>query len=115
MAAFPILKTGALAQYPLESTVQVRTQSVQFLDGSRQSYRLSGPLRRWRLRLANVDEQELSALIEFVEQQQGAMFSFTDPVSGYVIDRCVLSDSGVEVTSVDELRNGAVLLIEEVA
>ena len=32
MAAFPVLKTGAVAQYPLGFGVRVATQAVRFLD-----------------------------------------------------------------------------------
>ena len=74
MATFPVLKTGAVAQYPLERGVRFSTQAVRFMDGSRQRFRLYGPgLRRWTLKLDLLDEQELGAVISFVEQQTSAI------------------------------------------
>ncbi len=34
MATFPVLKTGAAAQYPLDRGVRFSTQAVRFMDGS---------------------------------------------------------------------------------
>jgi hypothetical protein len=81
--SFPVLKTGAVAQYPLARSVRFSTQAVRFLDGSQQKFRLYGSgLRRWTVKLDQLDETELSALIDFVDAQGGATFSFTDPGSG---------------------------------
>lgn len=91
MATFPTLKTGAVAQYPLERTVYFPAQSVRFLNGSQQTYRLSGRgLRRWTLRLDLLDEAEVAALIAFAETQRDSSFSFTDPVTGAVVTNCVI-------------------------
>lgn len=115
MAQFPLLKSGSVAQYPLDVTVQSDSQDVWFLDGSRQQYRIARPLRRWKVSLKTIDEQELSALIDFVEQTEGAAFSFTDPVSGYVAAKCTIASGELSATAEDELRNSASLVIEEVA
>ena len=91
MATFPTLKTGAIAQYPLERSVQFPLQSVRFLNGSRQNYRLSGRgLRKWSIRLNLLDEAEVAALIAFVEEQKSSAFDFTDPVTGSVVTKCVI-------------------------
>ena len=116
MPAFPTLKSGAQAQYPLEVRTSFGTQSVHFLDGSRQNYRLFGrPMRRWRIELDLLDEQELSNLSAFVDQQQGVPFAFPDPVSGTSVGNCVLSADGLLITVKDELRGKALLFVEEVA
>ena len=82
MASFPVLKTGAVAQYPLEYGVHFVTQSVRFMDGSQQRFRLHGTgLRRWTLKLDLLGEDELAAVMAFVEQQGSAPFAFTDPAS----------------------------------
>jgi hypothetical protein len=91
MSAFPVLKTGAVAQYPLERSVRFPVQAVRFLDGSQQIYQLSaGGLRRWVIRLELLDEAEAVALVNFAEAQQGSEFAFTDPVTGDVVNRCVI-------------------------
>ena len=75
MSAFPVLKTGAVAQYPLERSVRFPVQAVRFLNGSQQIYQLSaGGLRRWAIRLELLDEAEVAALIRFSEAQQGSEF-----------------------------------------
>jgi len=91
MSAFPVLKTGAVAQYPLERSVRFPVQAVRFLNGSQQIYQLSaGGLRRWAIRLELLDEAEVAALISFSEAQQGSEFAFTDPVTGDVVNKCVI-------------------------
>lgn len=115
MPVFPALKSGAVAQYPFERTLRFETQRVRFLDGSSQRYALTKPLRRWKIDLAQIDEQEMNQLIEFVEQQEGAAFSFGDPVTGEIAGKCVISDSGLVVTAAGELYGAAMLVIEEVA
>ncbi len=116
MATFPLLKTGAVAQHPLELTTRFKTQAVQFLDGSRQSYALgSRGLRRWRIELDLLDDCEMAALISFVEQQQGASFSFYDPISSSSVANCVVAEDSFELTYREESRGRAALVVEEVA
>jgi hypothetical protein len=116
MPAFPTLKTGAVAQYPLERGVRFSTQAIQFLDGSQQKYRLHGTgLRRWAVRLTRLDEQELSALIAFVESETGAAFSFTDPLTGVQVPNCIIAGERFEGRMASELRGDTNLVIEELA
>jgi hypothetical protein len=115
MATFPTLKTGAVAQYPLERGVRFQTQAVRFLDGSLQRYRLYGSgLRNWSVKLELLDDQELSAVIAFVEQTGSASFAFTDPVTGDNAPKCVIAGDTFEATAADEIRGQATLAIEEV-
>lgn len=91
MAQFPVLRTGAAAQYPLPVKTVYSTDVVRFVDGSEQrSRRYSRPLRRWELRLDLLDEAELAALETFFRGQSGAdgIFSFTDPRDGTVYANC---------------------------
>ena len=116
MPTFPTLNSNSVAQYPLEVRTSYLTQSVRFLDGSRQNYQLFGrPLRRWRIDLDLLDDHELSNLSAFVEQQQGGTFVFPDPVSGTSVGNCVLSVDGFVITARDELRGKALVFVEEVA
>ena len=116
MATFPILlKTGSVAQYPLTRTVTLDTQAVQFLDGSQQTYTLSGAgLRRWELSLGLLDEAEISAVISFAEQVGTGKFSFTNPVTGETAAKCVIAGEQLETSLVNELHGTATLGIEEV-
>jgi hypothetical protein len=116
MSAFPTLRTGAVAQYPLDRTVRFRTQSVQFMDGSRQRFRLyRAGLRRWKIRLALLDERELAAVTAFLEQQGSSVFPFTDPVTGDLVSSCIISGGSFDAGSAGEMNANASVEIEEVA
>ena|SRR5580658_1534120 len=115
MATFPVLKTGAVAQYPLATGTRYSTQSVRFMDGSRQRFRLIGTgLRRWTIRLDQLDEQELGAVIAFAEQQGGAEFTFTDPVTGSNVAGCIISGEQFDAGMTREIDGQASLLIQEI-
>ena len=115
MATFPILKTGAVAQYPLSRSLSFTTQSVRFLDGSQQCYRMNAAgLRRWNLSLDLLDEGEIAAIMAFAEEVGTDTFAFTDPVTGDTVPKCVLSASQLEAALIDELHGQTVLEIEEV-
>ncbi len=116
MSVFPTLKTGAVTQYPLTRSLQFVTQTVEFIDGSRQSYRLRGrAARRWNIRLEKLDPEELNAVIDFAEEVGSGVFSFVDPVDGSTVGRCAIADAGVSATMTSEANGGAVLTIEEIA
>jgi hypothetical protein len=116
MATFPVLKTGAVAQYPLNRGVRFSTQAVRFMDGSQQKYRLIGNgLRQWTLKLDQLDEQELATVIAFVEQQGSAVFSFTDPTTGISVANCIISGEQFDATMNLEMNGQATVLIEEIA
>ena len=113
---FPTLKTGAVAQYPLNRGLRFQTQAVRFMDGSLQRYRIYGTnLRRWVVKLDLLDEQELGALIAFVEQQGGATFAFTDPLTGNNVANCMISGQSFKAAMTDEMNAQATVSIEEVA
>lgn len=116
MSTFPVLlKTGAIAQYPLNRTVSLPTQAVRFLDGSQQTYQLTGAgLRSWTIRLDLLDETEVSAVIAFAEQIGTGTFSFTNPVTGETAAMCVLAGEQLETALMNELDGTATLGIEEV-
>jgi phage-related protein len=110
-----MLKTGAPAQYPLQSSTRFRTQTVEFLDGSRQTYPLQGrALRSWALQLNLLDEQELRAVADFVTQAGSRTFLFSDPVTGEGSIKCILGGDSFDLVQQDELRGQATLLIKEV-
>jgi len=116
MATFPVLKTGAVAQYPLDRGVRFSTQAVRFMDGSQQRFRLYGAgLRRWTLKLDQLDEQELGAVIAFVEQQGSAAFAFTDPLTGANAATCMISGQQFDATMSREMNGQTTVVIEEIA
>jgi hypothetical protein len=113
--SFPLLKTGAVAQYPLARSVRFSTQAVRFLDGSQQRFRLYGNgLRRWIVNLDLLDAQELSAVIAFVELQRSGIFAFTDPVTGSVATRCALASEQFDATMTNEASGQTTVVIEEI-
>ena len=115
MSKFPVLKTGAVSQYPLGTATRFQTQSVRFLDGSQQKFALYAGLKRWSIELDLLDDSEFAAISAFSDQQGSASFSFTDPVSGTAYPKCVLSEDKFELTGVDEGRGRVRLAIEEIA
>ena len=112
---FPALKTGAVAQFPLGRSVRYSTQAVRFMDGSQQKFRLNGyGLRRWTVKLDQLDETELSALIDFVDAQGSATFSFTDPTTGSAVANCVIGGEQFDATLTGEMIGQASIVIEEI-
>src|SRR5258708_12868001 len=85
MNVFPVLKTGAVMQYPAERWPSYSTQTVRFLDGTEQRFGdYATPLHRWVIRLAALDETEMHQLRKFFREQRGGSgtFLFTVPGSG---------------------------------
>src|SRR6185436_19539888 len=112
MNIFPKLKTTAVAQYPATKLVRFQNQSIRFLDGTEQRYRDSArPLRRWEIRLDQLDEGEMAALENFFAADQGAFarFAFTDPWDGVIYQSCSLAADELDATSFGEM-NGALSL-----
>jgi hypothetical protein len=115
MATFPVLKTGAVAQYPLDFGVRFSTQAVRFMDGSQQKFRLIGVgLRRWTVKLDLLDEEELGAVIAFVEQQLSATFAFTDPLTGASAATCIISGQKFDATMNLKMSGQTTVVIEEI-
>ena len=115
MADFPTLKTGAVAQYPFAREVRFLTQAVRFLDGSQQHYALQTTgLRRWTIKLSLLDEQELASIISFAEQQGPDAFTFTDPLTGDVVTKCIISEHQFHAAMSGEMNGQAQLVIEEI-
>lgn len=107
MATFPLLSSGAVAQYPLERRVRSATQVVRFLDGSEQKYRgLPAPLHAWRVTLDLLDDVEKNAIEAFFVAQQGAVqtFAFTDPWDGVVYPNCRLGADTVQTLELKEMQ-----------
>ena len=113
---FPQLKTTAVAQYPATRTIEFRTETLRFVDGTEQRYReWPGALRRWTIRLDALDETELSQVELFVESNHGrsGTFSFTDPWDGTVHANCSLASDDATLQWTGEMRGRTTLTIVE--
>ena len=116
MSDFPILKTGAVMQYPAMKENRFATQVVRFVDGSEQRFRDFGAsLHRWIVRLDALDETELAAMGNFFRTQRGAAgtFSFTDPWDGTAYDKCSLDSDEMTEEFTAEGRSRTTLVIRE--
>ena len=111
---FPKLKTDAVAQYPLTTTLAFHNQTLTFVDGTQQRYRDAAAARmRWEIRLTDLDDSELAAIEEFVLAAQGAFgsFSFTDPRDGKVYDDCSLEADGLQTETIAEMRGATSITV----
>lgn len=116
MADFPLLKTGAIAQYPVERTAHRRTVVLTYVDGGQQSYRDdAGTQREWRIQLRLLDEDETAALERFFLEQKGTYgrFSFTDPWDGTVYPDCSFADDTALFHYESPLRSKASLTVKQ--
>ena len=114
MSTFPKLKTDAVAQYPLTTTVSFQNHTLTFVDGTQQRYRDTAAARfGWEVRLTDLDEGELAAIEEFFLANQGAFgsFSFTDPQDGQVYEDCSIQADGLNADTTAEMRAGTTLTV----
>ena len=116
MSTFPKLKTSAVAQYPATRSFRYQNQALRFLEGVEQRYRDSaGPLHRWEIRLAALDESEMAAIEQFFADNQGRFgsFAFTDPWDGTVHPDCSLASDELDMTWQAEMRSTTSLTVVE--
>ncbi len=116
MSEFPRLKTGAVAQYPLQVATECRTRVLRCIDGSEQRFRTGvKALRKWEIRLDLLDESESSQLEQFFRSQQGrdAEFSFINPIDGREYPRCSFDHDDCRIELQDENRTSMVLVVKE--
>lgn len=100
MAAFPVLQSGAVMQYPAPVTAGQGSQAIRFLDGTDQRYLTQGlQLRQWEIRLELLDDREIQQLEAFFSAQSGdyGLFDFPDPFSGTAVPNCRFG--GAELTA----------------
>ena len=101
MSTFPLLKTGAVMQYPASVIQQFRTDLVVFLDGTEQrSRKLPGPAKRWVIDLSLLDDAEVRMIEEFYLSQSGSYgsFAFTDPWSGTAYADCSFLEDSLAIS-----------------
>ena len=115
-AVFPILKTGAVVQYPASKNTEYSSFVVRFLNGSDQRYRqYAAPLHRWAIQLNMLDETELNALEQFLISQGGRFgtFSFVDPWTQTTFSNCSLDQDTLDFALLAETRGTANLVVVE--
>ena len=116
MSDFPVLKTGAVLQYPAQKSVRFSTQVVRFVDGSEQRFRdYQTPLRRWTVKMELLDESEMHLLREFFRMENGASgtFTFTDPWDGTKYQSCSFEQDTLTEELLDEMKGRLALTIRE--
>lgn len=116
MADFPLLKSGAVLQYPGERQVAVSTRVLSFVDGGEQRFRLRGaPLRQWVIRLELLTETELKELENFFRVQAGRQeeFTFLDPWTNTEVEHCSLAEDSIELVLAEFDRGRTTLTIRE--
>ena len=88
---FPILSSGAVAQYGSPTGSVWPAQVVRFLDGGDQRFlAASRPLRRWLIDLRLLNESEIAAVEAFFTSMGGefSTFTFPDPIGGVGVPNC---------------------------
>ncbi len=116
MATFPLLSSGAVAQYPTVVSNGQATQAIRFLDGSDQRYLTQGrSYRQWQIRFDLLNETEIAQLELFFAAQQGdfATFVFPDPISGNNVPNCRLATPGFVTAYVGVDVSSASLVVIE--
>ncbi len=100
MAVFPLLKTGAVAQYPLSTTLTYRADIVWFMDGSEQRFRNApSVLHEWEIALDQLDEQEMASIESFFLENAtvAGTFAFNDPSTGVTYPSCSIASDEMRV------------------
>ena len=116
MADFPLLKSGAVTQYPSSRAQQYGTRVLEFVDGGEQRFRERGsPLRQWVVRLDLLLDTELKQLEEFFRAQAGRFeeFAFLDPWTAAEVPHCSLADDSFEFALTEHDRGRTTLTIRE--
>lgn len=100
-SSFPLLKTGAVAQYPLTVCQSYETRVLRYFDGSEQRfiYR-EHPTTSWVIDLSRLDEGELATLDLFFRSLQGSTqyFTFVDPATGTPYDHCRIDQAELTIS-----------------
>ena len=116
MASFPVLKSGAVAQYGSARTREFATQVFRFLDGSEQRVAQYGAvLRRWTIRLSLLDEAELAEMESFFKSQAGEAesFAFPDPWDGTVYPNCSFDHDQLATQNSGPARGTVTVTVKE--
>jgi hypothetical protein len=98
MLTFPMLSTGAVAQYPLPVTYTLPVETIRFIDGTDQRFMSRGKvLRTWHIQLTALNENEIQNIEDFFDSLEGqySLFVFPDPYSGQSVPNCRMGQSSL--------------------
>jgi phage-related protein len=114
MASFPKLRTEVVTQYSSKREIEQSTQVTRFLDGSEQRFQnMRHPSTRWLLHLHEISEQEMAAIEDFYQSNQGAAasFVFIDPWDGKEHPDCSFEAESLELNMRDHGRCTATIIV----
>jgi len=116
MSTFPVLRTGAVIQFPATRATQFATDVVQFIDGSEQRFRgYAQSYHRWIINCDSLDETELNDIRTFVQGMNGAVgvFSFTDPWDSTVYPKCSIEGDMLVELLAEPMQGRTSIVIRE--
>lgn len=114
MDHFPLLSSGAIAQYPSATSSVYRTRVMEFVGGNRQRYReIQGNVKRWIVHFDRLTPDELGRIEEFFREHLGIgrSFAFTDPWSSEEYDECCFEADDLQIDFHSITKCRAVLVI----
>jgi hypothetical protein len=114
--SFPLLRSGVVAQYPAQRSVEKSAWIGQFVDGSEQRFRTgAAPLHTWTVNLSQLTETEVVAFREFIVNISGRFesFTFTDPWDGTTYANCTLDSDTNAIEWLSENNARTRLMIRE--
>ena len=116
MLTFPLLGSGAVAQYPLPLSYTTPVEIIRFIDGTDQRFVARGKtLRTWRIESSFLNEDEIYQLELFFESVEGqySLFSFPDPYSSELVPNCRLGENSLTTDYVGvDLASASLWVVE---
>lgn len=115
MSYFPVLKTGAEAQYGIERLQDCPVTVQRFLDGRTRRFAQERTRRIWRLRLSELSAQEAERINTFAGDhfETGEPFIFRDPWTGEDYPGCEIRGGQIQIRADGEHKYHVQLLIEQ--
>jgi len=102
MLIYPQLLTGALAQFPAQKRIQMRTLVNTAADGTTIKLADAGAATlEWQLKYAVLSDSELATLLQFFAAAEGTLnsFTFVDPTANLLAWSNELSDAAWNAAS----------------
>lgn len=111
----PRLRTGAIAQYPVLSSIDFSTTVLHHVDGTEQRFpQFRRKVQRWEISLELLTEDELTQFRDFFDAAQvsGLPFSFVDEWNVEHLE-CVFEQSAFGSIVNGEQQNSTKLVIRK--
>jgi len=113
---FPSLRTGKVAQYPMERKTRLLADVQQFLNAAEQAYVDTTTARKaWRLSFTKLSDNEVATLKAFFESNQGrkGVFTFVDPWDAASYTTCSFAEDTFPQVQAEEGNNSLTLTVYE--